>query len=120
MRKFTFVAGTLLCAALLPASLRAQDSSVTLGDNGGHGTLGGKGNKGSKKQDDKSNVTATTRSAPIGALHPSDHGFRKDNGKNHDVRETSRVPYCFEAKNTSPSGLYPLKGTQWTLSSLQF
>jgi hypothetical protein len=102
----------LLCATVVPCELMAQDSQVTVGDNGGMGQTGqGNGKKnGPKKPDAK-----TPADGHIGALHAYGHGFRKDNGKNHDVREGSHVPYCLEATSTDHDNLYPLKDAQWSL-----
>jgi hypothetical protein len=105
MRKLTSLSAILLCAALAPCALKAQDSAVTVGDNSGTGTLGGPGKPKPKVPDH------------IGAQHIKDHGFEKNNGKNHDAREENYQPVCLDVTGTNTDLLaYPLKGQQWDLT----
>jgi hypothetical protein len=85
--------------------LKAQDSQVTTGDNGGQGTFGGKG--GGKK--------APTPKPYIGVRHNDPKGQGIPKGASYYVLEGGKEPYCFEATNTDNNTFYRLKGMTWNL-----
>jgi len=107
MRTLTSLSAILLCAALVPHEMKAQDSSVTVGDNGGHGTSGSGGKHGKDPQH-------------IGVIHDHDHGIQVDSGGYYFVSEQGYQPACVQPMNTTPSSPVSLrtldgKAADWTL-----
>jgi hypothetical protein len=107
----------LLCAALIPCGLKAQDSQVTGGDNGGHGT---EGHDGKKKKDDGKPEPKTDAMSYLGVQHIDPHGYgiRYDyDMSRYYVQEPNHEPYCLEAKGTTTDNkYYALKGLNWTFT----
>ena len=123
MRTLTSLCAVLLCTLLHPWNLKAQDSQVSTGDNGGQ--LGHPGKKGAKKG--RQTVAGI---GPIGVFHPDSKGNGMPHGQHSDykdhyyVQEKDKTPFCINSVNITPtlangmpgSSQVSLLGKSWQLS----
>jgi hypothetical protein len=92
---------------MVPSGLKAQDSQVTVGDNGGMGQQG---------QGDGKKKGALGKPGYIGIEHDDKKGQGIPNGTNPFVFEGNHEPFCLEAKGTDNDKFYRLKGVAWTFT----